>query len=240
MRDRAADRRLMRYLHGELPAKDVRELRAELAKSPALQARLAELHRLWQGLQPSAPTPAPFGYLPKIQRLAEQKRATAATRIVGSGMAPWVGALAAAALVTGVLLGVGLGRMPQKAQATVAQESGAAATGASAATAPAGESVGASAVPSTATGREVAASPSASAPVPASTMTPRAPAAAAPAQRDSSSTPSTTDVADAIAGDDSMALAGGGSTTLAEEYWQALEGLDSGADGGGGQGDAGW
>src|SRR6185295_19737784 len=165
MRDRAADRRLMRYLHGELPAQDVRELRAELAKSPALQARLAELHRLWQGLQPSPPTPAPFGYLPKIQRLAEQKRSTAAPRIVGSMAPPWVGALAAAALVTGVVLGVGLGRMPQKAQATVAQESGAAAPAVSS-PASAGESVGASAASSTAPGREAAASPSASPPVP--------------------------------------------------------------------------
>ena len=240
MRDRAADRRLMRYLHGELPAKDVRELRAELAKSPALQARLAELHRLWQGLQPSPPTPAPFGYLPKIQRLAEQQRATAATSVVGRGMAPWVGALAAAALVAGVALGVGLGRMPQKAQSAVAQENGAAATAASAATAPAGESVGAFAVPSTAVGHQVAASPSASPPLPSTTTPPRTLEAAAPTQRESSSTPSATDVADAIAGDESVALAGGGSTTLADEYWQALEGLDSGGDGGGGEGDAGW
>ena len=240
MRDRAADRRLMRYLHGELPAQDVRELRAELAKSPALQARLAELHRLWQGLQPSPPTPAPFGYLPKIQRLAEQQRATAATRIVGSGMAPWVGALAAAALVTGVLLGVGLGRMPQKAQSVVAQENGAAGPAASAATAPAGESVGASAVPSASVGREVAASPNVSPPVPSTTATPRAPEAAAPTHGESSSTPSATDLADAIAGDESVSLAGGGGSTLADEYWQALEGLDSGGDGGGGEGDAGW
>lgn len=239
MRERAADRRLMRYLHGELPAKDVRELRAELAKNPALQARLAELHRLWQGLQPSPPTPAPFGYLPKIQRLAEQKRATAATRIAGSGMAPWVGALAAAALVTGVLLGVGLGRMPQKAPPTVGQESGAAVAVAGSPSS-ASEGVGASAVPSTAAGREVAASPGASAPVPSRTTTPRAPEAAAPTQRESGSTPSTTDVADAIAGDESVSLADGGSTTLAEEYWQALEGFESEGDGGGVQGDAGW
>ena len=239
MRDRAADRRLMRYLHGELPAQDVRELRAELAKSPALQARLAELHRLWQGLQPSPPTPAPFGYLPKIQRLAEQQRATAATRIVGSMAPPWVGALAAAALVTGVLLGVGLGRMPQKAPATVARESGAAAAAARS-PASANEGVGASAVPSTAAGREAAASPSASPPVPSTTTPPRTPEAAATTQRGSSSTPSTTDLADAIAGDESVSLAGGGSSTLADEYWQALEGLDNGGDGGGGEGDAGW
>jgi len=240
MRDRAADRRLMRYLHGELPAKDVRELRAELAKSPALQARLAELHRLWQGLQPSPPTPAPFGYLPKIQRLAEQQRATTVTRIVGSGMAPWVGALAAAALVTGVLLGVGLGRMPQKAQAVVAEESGAAAAAASPPVS-ASESVGASAASSTAAGREAAASPSASPPVPYTTTPPRTPEAAAPTQGGSSSTSSATDLADAIAGDDTAALASGGSNTLAEEYWQALEGLDgSGNGGGGGEGDAGW
>jgi len=242
MRDRAADRRLMRYLHGELPAQDVRELRAELAKSPALQARLAELHRLWQGLQPSPPTPAPFGYLPKIQRLAEQKRSTAATRIAGSMAPPWVGALAAAALVAGVVLGVGLGRMPQKAPATVAQESGAVASVAGSPSS-ATDGVGA-AVPSTAAGREVAASPSSSPPVPSTTTPPRAPEAAAPTQRGSSSTSSATDLADAIAGDDTVALAGAGGSTLAEEYWQALEGLDGSSngssDGGGGQGDAGW
>lgn len=236
MRDRAADRRLMRYLHGELPAKDVRELRAELAKDPALQARLAELHRLWQGLQPSPPTPAPFGYVPKIQRLAEQKRTTAATRVVGWSMAPsWVGALAAAALATGVVLGVGLGRMPQNAQATVAQQTSAAAPPASS-PASASEGVGASA-PATAAVNETAARPRASEPLPSVT---RPPETAAPAQRESSSTPSATDLADAIAGDDTASLGGNSSSTLAEEYWQALEGFEGERDGGGGEGDAGW
>lgn len=238
MRDRAADRRLMRYLHGELPAKDVRELRAELAKDPALQARLAELHRLWQGLQPSPPTPAPFGYLPKIQRLAEAKRTTAATRVVGWGMTPpWVGALAAAALVAGVVLGVGLGRMPQKAQATVAEQTSAAALAASS-PASTTEGVGASVpAPSAVASSEPAARPLASAPLPSST---RAPETAVPARRESSSTPSATDLADAIAGDDTASLGGNGGSTLAEEYWQALEGFDGERDGGGGQGDAGW
>ncbi|HEV8241780.1 MAG TPA: hypothetical protein VGS57_20625 [Thermoanaerobaculia bacterium] len=243
MRDRAADRRLMRYLHGELPSKDVRELRAELAKDPALQARLAELHRLWQGLQPSPPTPAPFGYVPKIQRLADQQRATGATRIGGWRAAPsWGAPLAAAALVAGVTLGVGLGRMPQRAESTVAQGNGAAATVAAspAAAISARDGVGASAAPSPTAESEMTAGVTASPSPAVANATPRGTASAA-AEHGSAPTPSTTEVAAAMGGDETAALAGGGSTTFAEEYWQALEGLDGSDDGGGGggEGDAG-
>jgi anti-sigma factor RsiW len=113
---RHPDRRLIRYLHGELSAAEVGRLRAELARDPALQARLAELHRLWQGLQPPAPTPAPFGYVPRLQRLADERRVAAGASLLGWAAAPpAVRALAGAALVAGIALGIGVGRLPQPA-----------------------------------------------------------------------------------------------------------------------------
>jgi hypothetical protein len=108
-----SDRRLIRYLHGELPPDEVRQLRAALAQDPTLQARLQELHRLWQGIHADPPTPAPFGFVPKLQRLADERRAAAASTAMGWGAAPpWARALAGAALLAGVAIGVGLGRLP--------------------------------------------------------------------------------------------------------------------------------
>ncbi|HXT22831.1 MAG TPA: hypothetical protein VN923_18940 [Thermoanaerobaculia bacterium] len=236
MRDRAADRRLMRYLHGELPAEQVRQLRAELAKSPALQARLAELHRLWQGLQPSAPTPAPFGYVPKLTRLAEQKRVTVATRALGwSAAPPWVRAMAAAALVAGVALGVGLGRMPHGAQAGAGPVVAAVPSG-SQVGAPEAASAGPSPAASVSGGVEV--TPSAATTPSVADTTPKTAGDAVPMQPRESDTaaPADIDSAEAMLADESVSMSG--STTLAEEYWQALEG--TGSDDGGGGGDAGW
>ena len=50
--DSRRDRTLLRYLHRELPAAEARRLEAELARDAALAARLAELERLWRGLEP--------------------------------------------------------------------------------------------------------------------------------------------------------------------------------------------
>lgn len=226
MRDRAADRRLMRYLHGELPADEVRRLRAELARDPALQARLAELHRLWQGLQPSPPTPAPFGYVPKLQRLAEKRRVETATSALGWGAAPpWARALAGAALLAGTALGVGLGRLPQ-ATVPTATTAGLPAVVASASRATAAPALGAVASPPIAAATATAG---------ASTAAP-GPNVAAP--RDSQpASGATAAPADVFTDEESEPLAG--STTLAEEYWQALEAGSMG-DERGGAGEARW
>ncbi len=221
MRDRAADRRLMRYLHGELPADEVRQLRAELARDPALQARLAELHRLWQGLQPSPPTPAPFGYVPKLQRLAEKRRVETVTSALGWGAAPpWARALAGAALLAGTALGVGLGRMPQAAT-PAATTAGLPAVAASASPAIAAPAVGAVASPPVAAGTATAGASIA------------APAPSVAARRDPEpATGTDAALADVFTTEENEPL--GGSTTLAEEYWQALETGGIGDDGGAG------
>lgn len=226
MRDRAADRRLMRYLHGELPADEVRQLRSELARDPALQARLAELHRLWQGLEASPPTPAPFGYVPKLQRIAEVRRVETATSALGWGTAPpWARALAGAALLAGTALGVGLGRLPQ-APAAAAMAASPPAVAAPASPVTAAPGIGVVASPPIATGTvAVGASTAVPAPSVAAQRDPElvAGAAAAPA--------------DVFTDQETEPLAG--STTLAEEYWQALESGSMG-DGGGGAGEARW
>ena len=249
MRDRTAERRLIRYLHGELPAEEVRKLRAELARDPALQARLAELHRLWQGLQPSAPTPAPFGYVPKLQRLAEEKRATVATSTLGWGAAPpWVRAMAGAALVAGIVLGVGLGRMPQGAQEGSASVVAAVPSGSPIRSVGSSTSVGSPlGAPSggVAHPRDEKAAVAAEAPAPSAAPSPARGDVATPgaretmaAQRGDAGTAAVTETESAESMLADGGSYGGSSTTLAEEYWQALEGTDDGS--GGGEGDAGW
>jgi anti-sigma factor RsiW len=197
-----ADRRLIRYLHGELPTAEVRQLRAELARDPALQARLAELHRLWQGLQVPPPTPAPFGFVPELQRIAEDRRQAAGTGFLGWSSAPaWARALAATALAAGVALGLGLGRLVTAADAA---DGVVLRTGTTAASGPRSPAPGDDrALPAT-TDQADARS-----------------AAVTPPPAGASATEST--VADL--GEELASFAAAGDVTLAEQYWQALEGI---------------
>ena len=229
MRDKELDRRLMRYLHGELPAAEVQELRAELARDPSLQARLHELHRLWQGLKAAPPTPVPYGYVGKVQRLAEEQRRREGTSALGWAAAPpWARALAGAALLGGVAIGVGLGRL----QAPVG--AGASAPPAAVSSVPAG--IGA-AVPAS-NGEAIVVSKG-GAPV----VTEGAPAAgqsnggeiAAPQQATAQEPPLDELLVepDATTAGAGASIGGGSSTTLAEAYWQALAGDDTGGYDGG-------
>jgi hypothetical protein len=206
---RTPDRRLIRYLHGELPADEVRRLRAELAHDPALQARLAELHRVWQRLQPPPPTPAPFGFVPRLQRLADGRRASASSSLIGWAAAPAaVRALAGAALLAGVALGIGLGRLPQPTAAPLRVELPPAVPAARTATA---ESAATAASPSP----------------PPALAAPAAPPAARVA-------PPPVDAADTAAVEPADGDLLGG-TTLAEAYWEALAGADDGGVEGNGE-----
>jgi hypothetical protein len=204
------DRRLIRYLHGELPAADVHRLRSELARDPALQRRLDELHRIWQGLGGAPPpTPAPF-FVPRMQRVADQTRAMTLTRGMALGATPpWAGAITAAALVAGIAIGVGLGRMPQVGGRVESMPPPAPSRAAAGASAP---QPAATAAPATPQGEpvEIAAMPSPAPSAPPSRATPRA-ALGATSGHAPANGPS--------AGETSF----GGGTTLAEEYWQALE-----------------
>jgi hypothetical protein len=224
-RPRRDDRRLIRYLHGELPAAEARLLEAELQRDPALTARLVELRRLWSGLQPPPPTPAPF-FVPRLQRLAEERRRTAGASLLGWGMAPpWARALAGAALLAGVALGIGLGRLPARPAATASGPG--AATVAGAPMAPAGQ------VPVPANERGAAVSTSPSTPPAVPTTPGSAPGVVIQQQSREQRAPASAAAGSATT-DESASF---GGDTLAEEYWQALAGT---AGEGGSGGHSGW
>lgn len=102
---------LMRLLHGELPEAGARELRARLEREPALAEEYRRLRQAWEGLAlpPAAPVPPGFA-----QRVMARARAEARTDSLSLRGAPgWVRAMAAAALVAGTVLGIGVGgRLP--------------------------------------------------------------------------------------------------------------------------------
>jgi anti-sigma factor RsiW len=106
---------LMRLLHGELPEARARELRDRLERDPALAEEYRRLRETWEGLAlpPSSPVPPGFS-----QRVMARARADAWARRPATGLslrgAPvWVRAVAAAALVAGTALGIGVGgRLP--------------------------------------------------------------------------------------------------------------------------------
>ncbi len=192
--DRSPDRRLIRYLHGELPAGEVRRLRAELARDPAMQARMAELHRLWQGLQVPPPTPAPFGFVPRLQRVATERRAVAGASLLGWRATPaWARALAGAAMAAGIALGIGLGHLP-----------------------------GALRSPSRTAGAASLAASTAAAPSPAIAVATAAPAPAPSVVAAAPSAPPIATLGEPAAVAEVGSSTGGGS--LADEYWDALTG----------------
>lgn len=103
---RGTEDELMRLLHGELPPERARELRERMAAEPELAGVYQRLERTWNGLDlpPAAPVPAGFS-----------GRVMAHARSLPNGLswsaAPtWVRATAAAALIAGAALGVGVGR----------------------------------------------------------------------------------------------------------------------------------
>jgi anti-sigma factor RsiW len=221
MRDRVTDRRLIRYLHGELPAADVQALRAELARDPALQARLHELHRLWQGLKAAPPTPVPYGYVSKVQRVAEEQRRREASTALGWAAAPpWVRALAGAALLGGVAIGVGLGRLQAPAPVVSAPAPGVSAV-------PTGNAAGSVAGDAGAVVVSQRGAPVVTEGVAASGRGTAPQAGSSTATRPDPAMGSLfVDPDDDAAGEAAAPIAGG--STLAEAYWQALASDDVG------------
>jgi anti-sigma factor RsiW len=102
---------LMRLLHGELPEARARELRARLEREPALAEEYRRLRQAWEGLALPPASPVPPGF---AQRVMARARADARTESLSLRGAPgWVRAVAAAALVAGTVLGIGVGgRLP--------------------------------------------------------------------------------------------------------------------------------
>jgi anti-sigma factor RsiW len=106
--NRGTEHDLMRLLHGELPAEEARALRARLASDPALAAAYRQLEATWQGLSLPPAAPVPPGFAQRI--LAHARRRSVAGALSWSAAPGWVRATAAAALVAGAVLGVGVGR----------------------------------------------------------------------------------------------------------------------------------
>jgi anti-sigma factor RsiW len=106
---RGTEQELIRLLHGELPPDEARELRARLRREPELAEAFGRLERTWSGLALPPPSPVPAGFAGRVMARARSLPAhggalswTAAPR--------WVRATAAAALLAGAALGVGVGR----------------------------------------------------------------------------------------------------------------------------------
>jgi anti-sigma factor RsiW len=99
---------LMRLLHGELPAEEARALRARIFREPELAAAYAQLEQTWQGLSLPPVSPVPPGFAGRV--MAHVRQRTAAGSLSWSAAPGWVRATAAAALVTGAAVGIGVGR----------------------------------------------------------------------------------------------------------------------------------
>ena len=105
---RGTDHDLMRLLHGELPVAEARELQARLESEPALAAAYRRLEATWQDLSLPPAAPVPLGFAGRV--MAQVRSRSAAGAPSWSAAPAWVRAGAAAALVAGAVLGVGVGR----------------------------------------------------------------------------------------------------------------------------------
>jgi anti-sigma factor RsiW len=103
--NRATEMELMRLLHGELPPGEARALRDRLEREPELAAAWIRLQRTWNALELPPPTPAPLGFTQRLAACAREQ----AGGISWAAAPGWVRAAAAAALVTGIALGAGVG-----------------------------------------------------------------------------------------------------------------------------------
>jgi anti-sigma factor RsiW len=98
---------LMSLLRDELPAEEARELRARIRHEPELAADFRRLEQAWNGLELPPPSPLPAGFTGRVMaRVRDEK---AARSLSWSSAPNWVRATAAASLVAGALLGVGVG-----------------------------------------------------------------------------------------------------------------------------------
>lgn len=101
---------LMRLLHGELPEARARELRERLERDPALAEEYRRLRQTWDGLALPPSSPVPPGFSQRVMARAQAERPEGLSL---RGAPVWVRAVAAAALVAGTVLGIGVGgRLP--------------------------------------------------------------------------------------------------------------------------------
>lgn len=97
---------LARHLAGELDSHEAAALERRLAAEPELAARHRRLAAVWDGLELPPPTEPPPGFAARVARRAVSgpERTTSAAPFWG-----WARTTGAAALVSGLVLGGGLG-----------------------------------------------------------------------------------------------------------------------------------
>jgi anti-sigma factor RsiW len=106
---RGTEHELMRLLHGELSPEEARELSGRLRREPELAGAYERLERTWRGLDLPPASPVPAGFAGRI--VARARRLPAPARGFSWSAAPlWVRATAAAALIAGAALGIGVGQ----------------------------------------------------------------------------------------------------------------------------------
>lgn len=111
---------LMRLLHGELPEARARELRARLESDPDLAEEYRRLRMAWEGLALPPPSPVPPGFSRRVMARARGQRPAEGLSLRGAPV--WVRAVAAAALVAGTAIGIGVGgRLPVREETQTVQ-----------------------------------------------------------------------------------------------------------------------
>jgi anti-sigma factor RsiW len=111
---------LMSLLRGELAADEARELRARMRREPELAADYRRLEQTWNRLELPPPSPVPPGFTGQVMARVRSERASGS--LSWSSAPNWVRATAAAALVAGALVGIGVGRSWPAADASPTAE----------------------------------------------------------------------------------------------------------------------
>jgi anti-sigma factor RsiW len=102
------EHQLMSLLRGELAAEEARELRARMRREPELAADYRRLEQTWNGLELPPSSPVPPGFTSRVMARVRSERTSGS--LSWASAPTWVRATAAASLVAGALLGIGVGR----------------------------------------------------------------------------------------------------------------------------------
>lgn len=106
---RGTEHELIRLLQGELPPGESRELQLRLLREPELAETFRRLEAAWRGLEPPPTSPVPPGFTGRV--MAQVRWQPAPVALSWSAAPVWVRATAAAALIGGAALGLGVGRI---------------------------------------------------------------------------------------------------------------------------------
>ncbi|HXU31152.1 MAG TPA: hypothetical protein VN851_11290 [Thermoanaerobaculia bacterium] len=214
---------LMRLLHGELPPERAFELHERLARVPELAEELRRLEAAWDRLELPPASPAPSGFAREVVARVESGGlwSVAPTR---------VRAAAFGMLAAGLALGIGL----TSSLARLGGGGDSSAAGTVAVAAPqVSETPGASIVPATpsaspsaATSGDRAGSSKGPAPVAPTVPTRTTPATPVPSAPETSTSDRVAELDYDLPAEDGAYADEG---TLADDFWQAFDGTDSGA-----------